>query len=79
MSGVQYRIALSKTEERVSGPDDASVVVTVPAAVVKTSDFNATVEFMRGRLKSVGPTGPLFAALSDGSAQRDLVRLASDL
>lgn len=79
MSGVQYRIALSKTEERVSGPDDAPVVVTVPAAVVKAADFDATVEFMRGRLKSVGPTGPLFDALSDGSAQGELVRLALDL
>lgn len=79
MSGVQYRIALSKSEERVSGPDDASVVVTVPVAVVNAADFNATVEFMRGRLKSVGPTGPLFTVLSDGSAQSELLRLASDL
>lgn len=79
MSGVQYRIALSKTEERVSGLDDAPVVVTVPAAVAKAPDFNATVEFMRGRLKSVGPTGPLFDTLSDGSAQDELVRLALDL
>ncbi|MFM2078445.1 MAG: hypothetical protein RJA49_2335, partial [Actinomycetota bacterium] len=33
--------------------------------------------FMLGRLKSTGPTGPLFAAFADGSAAAALSRLAS--
>jgi hypothetical protein len=70
---------VSKGDERVSGPDDAAVVVTVPIAVVTGEGFDPTAEYMRGRLKATGHTGVLFSTLADGSARAELVRLASDL
>ena len=57
---VQYRVAFGKNDEAVEGPDDADVVVTVPAA---DAALDPAVAFMQGKLKSTGPTGPLFAAL----------------
>lgn len=76
-STVQYRVVVAKGDERTSGPDDAEVTLTVPVAVVREGGFDATVEFMRGRVKVSGPTGPLFEVLSSGSATEHLVRLAS--
>jgi hypothetical protein len=74
---VQYRVAVSKADELVSGPDDADLIVSVPLQVVTQSGFDATTEFIRGRLKAVGPTGVLFDVLSDGAASAELTRLAS--
>ncbi len=54
---VQYRVVVAKKDERVDGPDDADIVVTVPVAVAADDGFDATVEFMRGRLKATGHTG----------------------
>jgi hypothetical protein len=71
---IQYRVAFAKNDEAVDGPDDATVVVTVPAA---DAALEPAVAFMLGRLKSTGPTGPLFAAFADGSAAAALSRLAS--
>jgi hypothetical protein len=50
------------------------VVVTVGAA---DAALDPTVAFMQGKLKSTGPTGPLLAALADGSAAAAISRLAS--
>ena len=76
---VQYRIAVAKKDERVDGPDGAEVVFTVPVAVVTTGDFDATVEFMRGKLKAVGHTGRVLELLASGEVDAALSRLASQL
>ncbi len=73
----QYRVAIGKKDERIEGPDDADVVVTVPLDVVLDPGFDATVAYMQGRLKSSGPTGPLLARLRSGEIDRDLKRIAS--
>jgi hypothetical protein len=74
---VQYRVVVGKKDERVEGPDDADVVVTVPLDVVTADGFDATVEFMRGRLKTNGPSGALLDALKRGEVQLAVSRLAS--
>lgn len=71
---IQYRVVFGKKDEAVEGPDDADVVVTVPAA---DAGGDPAVAFMRGSLKSTGPTGPLFTAFADGSAAAVLSRLSS--
>ncbi len=74
---VQYRVVVAKRDERVEGPDDAELVLSVPIAVANESGFDATVEFMRGRLKAAGPSGALFALLRSGEATAELSRIAS--
>jgi len=74
---IQYRVVVAKRDERVEGPDDAEVVVTVPLAAAADPGFDPTVAFMQGRLKSTGSTGALFEALRDGSAAAAISRLAS--
>ena len=74
---VQYRVVVAKKDERVDGPDDADIVVTVPLAVAEADDFDATVEFMRGRLKASGHTGRLLDLLKSGEPTETLSRLAS--
>lgn len=71
---VQYRVAFGKNDEAVDGPDDATLVVAIPAS---DATLDPTVAFMLGRLKSTGPTGALFAVLADGSAREAISRLAS--
>jgi hypothetical protein len=71
---VQYRVVFAKNDEAVEGPDDATVVVTVSAA---DTALAPAVAFMQGKLKSTGPTGPLFDVFADGSAAVVLSRLAS--
>ena len=73
----QFRVVVAKQDERVEGPDDADVVVTVPVAVACDDRFDATVEFMRGRLKAAGHTGELLELLKSGEATDVLSRLAS--
>jgi hypothetical protein len=73
----QYRVVVAKKDERIDGPDDADLVVTVPVAVAAGDDFDATVEFMRGRLKAAGHTGDLLELLKSGEATAVLSRLAS--
>lgn len=53
-----------KDPERVAGPDDAPVVVTVGVA---DAGIDPTVAFMQGRLKATGHTGVLFEALASGA------------
>lgn len=74
MTTIQYRVAVTKSNERVEGPDGADVVVTIPLA---DCALDPTVAYMRGRLKSTGPTGPLLAALRNGEAGTVLQRLAA--
>jgi len=73
----QYRVVVAKKDERIDGPDDAEVVLSVPVSVAAETDFDATVEFMRGRLKAVGRTGSVLAELKSGEATSRLSRLAS--
>lgn len=77
MTTVQYRVVVGKKDERVEGPDDADLVLTVPLDVVQADDFDSTIAFMRGRLKTAGPTGPLFDLLRSGEAQAQLTSLAA--
>jgi hypothetical protein len=74
---VQYRVVVGKGDERVDGPDEADVVVTVPLAVAAEDGFRPDVEYMRGRLKASGHTGELLDVLKSGVAADAISRLAS--
>jgi len=74
---VRYHVVVAKKDERVDGPDDAEIVITVPVAVASADDFDATVEFMRGRLKASGHTGLILDLLKSGDATAALRRLAA--
>lgn len=76
---VQYRLLVAKKDERVDGPDDADVVITAPVDSVTAEGFDATVEYMRGRLKASGHTGAILALLRSGEATAAFSRLASQL
>lgn len=71
---VQYRVAFSKADEAVEGPDDADVVIRIAA---KDATEDPTVAYMRGKLKAEGHTGALIDALSSGEAASVISRLAS--
>lgn len=74
---VRYQVVVAKGDQRSDGPDDAETTLTIPLAVVTEPGFDATAEFMRGRLKVTGPTSSVFAVLASGEATAALVRLAS--
>jgi len=74
---IQYRVIVGKKDELVDGPDDADLVVTVPLTDALADDFDPTVAYMQGKLKSTGSTGALFDLLRSGAAQTALTRLAS--
>lgn len=76
---VQYRLAVAKKDERVEGPDDAEIVITVPVALATADGFDATVAYMRGGLKATGHTGRLLELLKSGEVDRAVSRLASQL
>ena len=76
---VQYRLAVAKKDERVDGPDDADIVLTAPLDVVTAEGFDATVEFMRGKVKATGHSGEVLATLRLGAATAAFSRLASQL
>lgn len=71
---VQYRVVFGKNDEAVEGPDDAAVVITVPAA---EATIDPTSSYMRGVLKATGSTGAFFRALRSGVVSATLTRLAS--
>ena len=73
---VQYRVVVAKKDERVGGPDDADVVVTVPLAAAAADDFDPTVAYMRGVLKASGHTGEILEALKSGAAAAAIRDLA---
>ncbi len=74
-TSIQYRVMVAKGDQRVAGPDDADTTVTIPAAVVANDGFDATVEYMRGRLKVTGSIGQLLDVLASGEATATLVSL----
>lgn len=76
---VCYRLEVAKKDERIDGPADADVVLSAPLAVVAADDFDATVEFMRGKLKATGDTGVVLETLRSGEADAAFRRLASQL
>ena len=75
---VQYRLSVAKKDERVDGPDGAEIVVTVPVAVATADGFDATVEFMRGRLKATGHTGRVLDLLKSGEVDAAFGRLVAE-
>jgi hypothetical protein len=76
---VQYRLVVAKKDERVDGPDDAEIVIAVPLAVATADGFDATVAYMRGKLKAAGHTGRLLELLRSGEVDVAVKRLASQL
>jgi hypothetical protein len=74
---VQYRVVVGKKDERVEGPDDADIVITAPVEVARAPQFDATVEFMRGKVKAAGHTGRLLDVLKSGEATAALAAIAS--
>ena len=76
---VQYRVVVTKQDERAEGPDDADIVMTVPAAVALADEFDATVEFMRGRLKAVGHSGQVLDLLKPFEGRESCCHLRSSL
>jgi hypothetical protein len=71
---VQYRVQVSKKDERVEGPDDAEVVITIPLA---DAALDPAVAYMRGKLKATGHTGVLLDELASGRAAAVIARLAA--
>jgi hypothetical protein len=76
---VQYRLVVAKKDERTDGPDDAEIVITAPVELVAAEGFDATVEYMRGKLKATGHTGRLLELLKSGEVDAAFSRLASQL
>ena len=74
---VQYRLVVAKKDERVEGSDDADVTFTVPLADATEENFDATVAYMRGRLKAAGHTGQILDALESGDAADAIGRLVA--
>lgn len=77
MSSVQYRVVVAKKDERVDGPDDAEIVITIPIADAAGPDFDPTVAFMRGKLKAAGDTGGILALLKSGDAAASITALVA--
>lgn len=71
---VQFRVSFGKKDEVVEGPDDAEVVVTVPAA---DAGLDPAVAFMQGRLKAAGKTSAVFDVLRAPETAAVLRRLAT--
>jgi hypothetical protein len=74
---IQYRVVVGKKDERVDGPDDADVVLTVPLVDAAAPGFDPTVAFMRGVLKASGHTGQVLDILKSGEAAAAIASLAA--
>lgn len=74
---IQYRVVVAKKDERIDGPDDADIVFTVPLLDAAADDFDATVAYMRGKLKAAGHTGHILDALKSGQAESAIKALAA--
>jgi len=74
---VQYRVVVGKKDERIDGPDDADVVVTVPLVDAAAPGFDPTVAFMRGVLKASGHTGTVLDLLKSGDAATAIAALVA--
>lgn len=77
MATVQYRVVVAKKDERIDGPDDADIVVTVPVVDAAAPDFDPAVAFMRGKLKAAGDTGDILRILKSGDALEAIRALAA--
>jgi hypothetical protein len=77
VSAVQYRVVVGKKDERVEGDDADGIVFSAPLAVAADPGFDATVEFMRGRVKATGHAGEVLDLLKSGAVTAALSRLAS--
>jgi len=75
---VQYRVVVGKKDERVDGPDDADVVITAPVDIARAPGFDATVEFMRGKVKAAGHSGQVLELFKSGAATKSLADLAAE-
>ncbi len=71
---VQYRVSSPRTTRPSRGSTMRQWSSPWPRL---TPLLDPTVAFMQGKLKNSGPTGPLLAALADGSAAAAISRLAS--
>lgn len=76
---IQYRVVVAKKDERVEGPDDASIVVTVPLVDAAADGFDPTVAFMRGKLKASGHTGEILEVLKSGAAGEAIARVVATI
>ena len=76
---VQYRLVVAKKDERVDGPDDAEIVISVPVAIATDAGFDATVEYMRGKLKATGHAGRVLDLLKSGAVDAAVGRLVAGL
>ena len=74
---VQYRVVVSKKDERIDGPDDADVVVMVPLVDAAAADFDPTVAYMRGVLKAAGNSGRVLDLLASGEAATAIAALVA--
>ena len=74
---VQYRVVVGKKDERIDGPDDADIVFTAPVEIARADGFDATVEFMRGKVKAAGHSGQVLDLLKSGTATSSLAALAA--
>lgn len=74
---VQYRVVVAKKDERIDGPDDADVVISVPLADAAAPDFDPTVAYIRGVLKASGHTGRVLQSLESGDAVAALAALTT--
>jgi putative sterol carrier protein len=74
---VQYRVVVAKKDERIDGPDDADIVITVAVVDAAADDFDPTVAFMRGKLKAAGHTGQILDLLKSGEATAAITALAA--
>ena len=76
---VQYRVVVAKKDERVEGPDDADIVVTVPVVDAAADGFDPTVAFMGGKLKASGHTGRILDLLKSGEASAAIAALVAQV
>jgi putative sterol carrier protein len=74
---VQYRVVVAKKDERIDGPDDAVIVITVPLVDAAADDFDPTEAFMRGKLKAAGHTGQILDLLKSGAAATAIAGLVA--
>lgn len=74
---VQYRVVVAKKDERIDGPDDADIVMTVAVVDAGADDFDPTVAFMRGKLKAAGHTGQILDLLKSGEATAAIAALVA--
>lgn len=74
---VQYRVVVAKKDERVEGPDDADIVMTVPIVDAAADDFDPEVAYMRGKLKATGHTGQLLDLFKSGAPKAAIAALVA--